>query len=386
MDIRESYLKCIEKMLKDEFRGYDPYDGANSKYTIIQKYYYPRLFSTYFNKFSPFNIRRLLGICPTIQNQTIGFVGMSLINYYEQYKEYVEHIADRLLENSLIKRYGYHAWDMHGFPIQLRGRFQEAGTTDMGNEIIGRFFLELHKRKPEEKYKDICISVREYFLKQFLAKNENITFFKYTPSTPEYYWCYNASTSVAAYCVLISRYFNIESDYDIIEKAFTNVISKQKPQGEWWYSFNMKSGYEKPQIDFHQGFILDTLLEYMESVGYNEPYLNSYKIGLEFYRKKQFLPNGQGVYRYPKKYPVNIQNQAQGIISFSRAAAAGFGESYREFARIIAEWTINNMQDRDGHFYYLKYPLFTNKIPYIRWSDASMAYALAVYLKTQSKH
>ena len=36
--------------------------------------------------------------------------------------------------------------------------------------------------------------------------------------------------------------------------------------------------------------------------------------------------------------------------------------------------------------YYLKYPFFTHKIPYIRWSDANMAYALAVYLKAINKN
>jgi uncharacterized protein YyaL (SSP411 family) len=83
---------------------------------------------------------------------------------------------------------------------------------------------------------------------------------------------------------------------------------------------------------------------------------------------------------------VNIHNQAQGIITFTRAAEAGFGHHYLDFARTIAEWTIRNMQDPDGHFYYHKYRFFTNKIPYIRWSDASMAHALAVYLTAISKN
>ena len=367
-------------MIKDEFRGYDPYDGASSSYAIIQKYYYPRLFSAYFNKFSPFNFRPIFGIRQTMQNQTIGFSGLALINYYEQHKKYIEFIADRLVESSLIDRYGYHSWDLHGFPIQMRNLLQEVGMTDIGNGIIGSFFLELYKRNPNERYKDICISVRNYFLNEFLVKNKNIIFFKYTPATQDYNWCYNASTIVAAYCVLVSKYFNINFDKDSIQKAFTDVISRQKPQGEWWYSLNMNTGYEKPQIDFHQGFILDTLLDYMECVEYNERFLNSYKKGLEFYYNKQFLPNGQSIYRYPKKYPVNIQNQAQGIITFTRAAAAGFGHHYFDFAKTIAEWTIKNMQDPGGYFYYLRYPLFTNKIQYIRWSDASMVYALAIYL------
>ncbi len=46
-------------------------------------------------------------------------------------------------------------------------------------------------------------------------------------------------------------------------------------------------------------------------------------------------------------------------------------------ARTIAEWTIKNMQDEKGFFYYQKWPMVTNKIPFIRWSQAWMLLALA---------
>jgi hypothetical protein len=35
---------------------------------------------------------------------------------------------------------------------------------------------------------------------------------------------------------------------------------------------------------------------------------------------------------------------------------------------------------RNGYFYYLKYPLLTNKVPYLRWSQAWMLYALSFLL------
>ena len=78
-----------------------------------------------------------------------------------------------------------------------------------------------------------------------------------------------------------------------------------------------------------------------------------------------------------EKWPVNIHNQSQGIITFTKAHEAGYGEKYLEFAEAILNWTLENMQGKDGHFYYLKYPFFTNKIPYMRWSDGNMLYALS---------
>jgi hypothetical protein len=47
-------------------------------------------------------------------------------------------------------------------------------------------------------------------------------------------------------------------------------------------------------------------------------------------------------------------------------------------ARKIAGWAIANMQDEKGYFYYQKGRWITNKIPYIRWSQAWMFYALSL--------
>ena len=41
---------------------------------------------------------------------------------------------------------------------------------------------------------------------------------------------------------------------------------------------------------------------------------------------------------------------------------------------------IENMQDKSGYFYYRKYPLFTNKIPFIRWAQGWMMLALSEVL------
>jgi hypothetical protein len=372
-------------MIRSDFKGYDPYDGSNSKVRLINGTKYTRLISTYVNKFSPINMRRLLKIPRSRQNQALAFIGRAMIYDYEIYRKEITDISNHLISESLIEKYGYHAWDAHGFPIQMRNSYHKPGITDViGNEAVGRFFIELYKKHPDAKYKEICLSIRNSFVNQLLVRTGDTLFFKYTPETPESKWCYNASSVAAAYVTVVSRYFNVDEDVDFpgIEKTLCDVILRQKPGGEWLYSLNFETGYEKPQIDFHQGFILDSLLDYMECTGFEEPFLSAYNRGLDFYYNKQFLPDGRGLYRYPKKYPVNIHNQAQGIVTFSRAGAAGFGDHYFDFARTIAEWTVKNMQDSAGHFYYMKYPFFKNKTPYIRWNDASMAYAMGMYLDT----
>jgi len=379
MITHKPFSSLIEHIIKSNFTGYDPYDGANTKYKIIQKNKLMRLFFTYFNKFSPFNFRPLFGIKPSMQNQAIAFIGKAMLTVPDTYCKEIDLIAMKLINESMIDLYGYHCWDAHGFSIQLRAGSSPVGMTDIiGNEAIARFFMELYKRDQKPLYRELCLSVRDFFLNELSINYHGIHFFKYKPITPSHQWCYNASAIAASYVAAASNFFRAPYDKAFTENCLRDVVIQQKESGAWYYSRNLLTGYEKPQIDFHQGFILDALLEYMTLYGFAEPFNSAYRKGLSFYRQKQFLHNGQGIYRYPRKWPVNIHNQAQGIITFMRAAEAGFGQHYGDFARTISEWTIRHMQDPDGHFYYLKYPFLTNKIPYIRWSDAAMAYALSV--------
>jgi hypothetical protein len=44
----------------------------------------------------------------------------------------------------------------------------------------------------------------------------------------------------------------------------------------------------------------------------------------------------------------------------------------------VAKWTIENMQDRTGYFYYRRYsPMIVNKTPTLHWGQATMLCALA---------
>jgi len=88
--------------------------------------------------------------------------------------------------------------------------------------------------------------------------------------------------------------------------------------------------------------------------------------------------NGRCKFRLPQKYPIDIHNQAQGIITFSKLSDIDI--KYEEMAYSIVKWTIQHMQDSTGYFYYQKYKSLTNRIPYIHWGQAWMFLALTDYL------
>ena len=55
-------------------------------------------------------------------------------------------------------------------------------------------------------------------------------------------------------------------------------------------------------------------------------------------------------------------------------------------AEKVALWTIANMQDPSGYFYYRKYPLMTNKTPTLHWGQATMFASLAGLLHYWNSH
>jgi hypothetical protein len=106
-----------------------------------------------------------------------------------------------------------------------------------------------------------------------------------------------------------------------------------------------------------------------------EKWEESLKKGIRFYKEKQFFPDGSSYWRWPKEYPVEIHNQAQGIITFIKLCK--YYPSVEEFTSTIAKWTIKNMQAEDGHFYYQNFKFHKHKISYMRWSNAWMFLALS---------
>ena len=85
------------------------------------------------------------------------------------------------------------------------------------------------------------------------------------------------------------------------------------------YRYYPDSGKEKNQIDFHQGFILNSLNEAIHYLSLEDKkYIDAIKKGYDFYINKQFTKDGRGMWRYPVLYPIDIHNQAVGIITFCK--------------------------------------------------------------------
>ena len=84
-------------------------------------------------------------------------------------------------------------------------------------------------------------------------------------------------------------------------------------------------------------------------------------------------------YYHNRTYPIDIHAPAQAIAFFS-----GEGAKYHGLTERILSWTLANMWDDRGFFYFRKLPGLVNKIPYMRWSQAWGFHALAEYIRNGS--
>jgi hypothetical protein len=100
--------------------------------------------------------------------------------------------------------------------------------------------------------------------------------------------------------------------------------------------------------------------------------------GYKYFIEKFFEQDGTPRYYDYKRYPIDIQCASQGIQTLVNLRQ--YDDASVSTAEKVAEWTIQNMQDPGGYFYYRKYPLMTNKTALFHWGQATMLAGLAVLL------
>jgi hypothetical protein len=158
----------------------------------------------------------------------------------------------------------------------------------------------------------------------------------------------------------------------LAQKAMQYTAQHQLADGSWYYG-------EKANLhwvdNFHTAYVLDCFKHYAEGAGDDrfEPVL---KKGYEFWKNAFFLSDGAPKYYQDKTLPLDIQCSSQAIDTL-----AFFSDRDPEalsLALKVARWTIANMQDRTGYFYYRRYSRWlVNKTPTLHWGQATMMCALA---------
>lgn len=375
-------LSALTNYCKREgFKGYDPYDGLNSTLfqaiPFISKNRFVRLAWIQLFKRSPFNFRLVAGIKKDYNPKAIGLFLSGYCNLYKHVKEqeYLDKIkffSGQLL--SLVnKSYSGACWG-YNFDWQARAFFQPQNTpTVVASTFIANALLDAYEITKDDQLLKTARSTCDFILKDlhrtFNKKNDFA--FSYSPLDKSV--VFNASLLGS---LLLARLYSYTNEIELIEsakKSVTFCCDYQRADGSWAYG---TLPFHQWVDNFHTGFNLECIADYMKySKDYS--YNNQLVKGFDYYIKTFFTERGISKYYNDSVYPIDIHAPAQLIITLTKL---GKFHEFRNVADNVISWTIDNMQSEKGYFFYQKNKYFTSKIPYMRWTQAWMFYAMSEYL------
>jgi len=380
--IQKSFNKLQTYIRKENHIGYDPYDTLNSWKPFHWFGKWGPILAIQIQKRNPVNVRPLIGIKKDINPKAYGLFlqAYSLLYQHTQKQEYLnqaEHFFNWLKDNHSKGHCGK-GWG-YNFPWASSEKYLKKHVPSaVVTGFVAKGLYEYYQITKNEEVFELLKEAGNFVLTELpVTSFDEGVCFSYTPVATDL--CYNASLLAAE---TLARVHAVEPDKelkDIATEAVNWVVSRQKEDGRWNYSVDLKTSIEREQIDFHQGYVLESIYEIKRLLNVSKPeWEKAIEKGLEFYQKNQFYPDGRSLWRLPRVYPVEIHNQSQGIITFSKLSE--YNIDYAAFANTIANWTISNMQGKDGHFYYQNHKYYKNKISYMRWNLAWMFLALTTLL------
>lgn len=377
---------CIEH----DFAGYDPFDALNSKLfqaTPFKHFRTARLAWTQLCKRSPLNLRSL-ALVPRERNSkgVALFALAALANFRRLRTGEAEDDARRLLEVLLSMRlngWSGAAWG-YNFDWQSRVFFAPRGTpTIVPTAFAVRALTEAAQAFSDEAYLKIARSTCDFILKDLPRSEDTPTeiCFSYAPGTETR--IYNASLLAGETLSSVGSLTGEKDLCDIGVRAARYVVKKQREDGSWSYGAEPNQSWVD---NFHTAFLLSSLARIVDQCnGIEEAGIeDAVRRGYDFWRKAFFLADGCPKYYHDSLYPVDVHAAATAIVTLSELHKLD-NDALRR-AEQVALWSIRNLRDPRGFFYYQQRRFFTVRTPFMRWNQAWMLYALARLLEEQGSN
>jgi hypothetical protein len=382
LEINKSFQKLRAYCEEDQFKGWDPFDGLNSgvfrSLPIIRNSRICRLAWIQFFKRSPINFRPLTGIAKEFNSKGLGLFLTGYCNLYklQQDKSILDRIyflTQKIIELQ-IRNYSGSCWG-YNFDWQARAFFQPANTpTIVATSFVADSLFNAYDITNEKKVLETALSAADFVLQDLNRTYDDKGNFSFSYSPLDNTQVFNAS--LLGVRLLGKAYmFNRNELYRAeAQKAVAFVCDRQHANGAWAYG---TLPFHQWIDNFHTGFNLECVNEYQRCTG-DMSFDGSLKKGLTFYLENFFLPDGTSKYYHNKKYPIDIHSPAQLLVVLSKL---GLFKDHESLASKVLTWTIQNMQNEKGYFYYQRKKMFSSHIPYMRWAQAWMFYAMSFYLK-----
>ncbi len=383
-NLKDTAWKLWEFCRDKNFSGYDPYDALNTNlwWNLGLGYSrFMRLALTQGFKRLPLNLRPLLGIKPRQNPKALAIFLQSALKL-----DRLEIIKAEAEIDYLIKRISeLHSpgfpcccWG-YSFPWQTRDLLVPAGYPNLVCTVfVAEALLDAYEERGNALCLELATEAANYINSELYWEEGEIAGLSY-PLPCYRKHIYNADLLGAAF---LARTGTITGKSDFLEKAqkiVQTVISRQNQDGSWFYGESPEARW----IDnFHTGYNL-LALKKINSFFKSELVEKALDRGFSFYLQNFFLPDGRARYFCQKTFPVDSHTLAVSLITL--LCLREKDERATKIARQVLSWTLSRMLNRKGYFYYQKNRFYTNKISYMRWSQAWMLLALACALEIENE-
>lgn len=379
-DLLDINTALLTKAKNENFAGYDPFDGLNSKYFKPLPIYKSRLIRLawiQFHKRFPFNLRPILGIPKKRNPKGVALFIMGLLQDYKRTQEkFFLNEAISLGNWLLSQRCDRSVWDSscwaYHFDWESRAFFVPKTKPNIITTIyVSRALYELGSLSQNTKFCDVALDSSNFILNHLVIEVEGKKVFGYIPG--ENVLVHNANLWGAAWMSFVAKRLEEKNMMELAINAANVSAFAQSTDGSWVYGTRAHHQF----IDgFHTAYNLEAL-----DIIRNELNIKDYdsiiEKGLMYYRDNFFLENGTCKYYNNNEYPYDMHSVAQALITLIKVTNSS-GDN--QLMRKIIDWSISEMYiSKEKRFKYQKTRWYSNNNDYTRWTQAWCYYGFAYY-------
>lgn len=372
----ETALNLLEKNIRsNNFSGYDPYDTLQSPIFTLKIFqnHYARFYGQQIGKRFPVHLQKILNIPKTVNPVTLGLCYLGyyylLEVYPERKQEFLnnqEKIFSMLLEFPTKKK--ENVW---GYEFDWEARYAKIDAYTPNAVVTGIVTNSLYVGQsllnPEELER-IFFQASNFILQNLKREDNNGNlFFSYSPM--DSLKVFNAHMKSVR---VLSQYYKLSGNTEILNYCKQGVdflIQNQNDDGSWNYAPNEKRNWPD---NYHNAYILDCLDDYIANTEDEKP-LENLSLGVNFYVNNFFSSTGEPKKLAFKNHYVDSTSIGQSLLTLCRF-------NHVDLAFNVANWAIENFQEKSGGFYYQKSKYFTDRRIFMRWSNAWMMAGLSMLL------
>ena len=304
----ESIGRLANWLEKNDYSGYDTFDGLNSQ--VLRPL-------TFNNKFLqtvlqqgirrfPLNLRPVLGVSKSRSTKGMGFLARGFMRLHQAtgdpaWRGKAELALEWLEENQSAGHSGA-CWGNH-FDYQSRSFYLPKGVpTVVWTSLIGHAFLDAYDQYGANRYLNIANSACEHILRDLdtFADRDGLCI-SYIPGMNKQ--VHNANTLGASLLARTFAHTGTQSYRALAAKAIQYTAQHQRPDASWYYGEAANLHW----IDnFHTAYVLDCFKHYLQNTG-DERFDQCMMNGYGYWKKTFFLEDGTPRYYHYKTLPIDIQ-------------------------------------------------------------------------------